>query len=91
MKELELFLERYRSITDIGATEQGGCERLSMSDEDMAARGLLLSMLQEDGFEVFQEATGAIFARLVGSDPTLPAILTGSHIDTVRTGGRYDG
>ena len=81
----------FDSIASIGALPNGGCERLSMSDEDMQARAALTALLEEEGFSVWQEPTGSIWARLEGEDPSLPAVLTGSHIDTVRNAGLYDG
>ncbi|MBQ4538201.1 MAG: Zn-dependent hydrolase [Oscillospiraceae bacterium] len=85
------FWRDFDAMAAIGATEAGGCERLSMSDEDMKARALLISMLKEEGFAVNEDETGAIWARMEGEDPDAAAVLTGSHIDTVRNGGKYDG
>ena len=85
------FWRDYDSMTAIGAIEGGGCERLSMSDEDIEARALLISMLKKEGFAVNEDETGAIWARLEGNDPEAAAVLVGSHIDTVRNGGKYDG
>ena len=85
------FWRDYDEMTAIGAIEGGGNERLSMSDEDIKARALLISMLKKEGFAVNEDETGAIWARLEGSDPNAAAVLVGSHIDTVRNGGKYDG
>ena len=60
------FWRDYDSMTAIGAIEGGGCERLSMSDEDIEARALLISMLKKEGFAVNEDETGAIWARLEG-------------------------
>lgn len=85
------FLKDFETMADIGKTPEGGCERLSMSDEDMQARQTLISMLEREGLAVEVDTTGAIWARLEGAEPELPAVLVGSHIDTVRNGGKYDG
>lgn len=85
------FWKDYDIMTDIGKTPEGGCERLSMSDEDIKARETLIGMLQEEGLAVTVDTTGAIWARLEGEAPDLPPVLVGSHIDTVRNGGKYDG
>ena len=85
------FLEVFERIASIGATPDGGCERLSMSPEDIEARALLTGLLEEEGFAVWQEPTGSIWARLEGEDPSLAPVLVGSHIDTVRNAGKYDG
>ena len=89
--ELAEFLKDFEAMTDIGKTPEGGCERLSMSDEDMQARQTLIDMLTREGLTAEVDATGAIWARLEGDEPALPAVLVGSHIDTVRNGGKYDG
>lgn len=89
--ELAGFLRDFEAMADIGKTPEGGCERLSMSDEDMQARERLIGMLEKEGLAVDVDATGAIWARLEGDEPELPAVLVGSHIDTVRNGGKYDG
>ncbi|KAF5031533.1 putative hydrolase [anaerobic digester metagenome] len=89
--ELAEFLRDYEAMTDIGKTPEGGCERLSLSDEDMLARKTLVAMLEQEGLTVEVDTTGAIWARLEGEQPDLPAVLVGSHIDTVRNGGKYDG
>lgn len=89
--ELAEFLRDFEVMTDIGKTPDGGCERLSMSDADMQARKTLMDLLKAEGLAVEEDTTGAIWARLEGTQPDLPAVLVGSHIDTVRNGGKYDG
>lgn len=89
--ELTEFLRDFELITAIGETPEGGCERLSMSDEDMLARKKIVELLTAEGLEVQTDNTGAIWARLEGQQRELPAVLVGSHIDTVRNGGKYDG
>ncbi|MFV0497397.1 MAG: Zn-dependent hydrolase [Candidatus Fimivivens sp.] len=89
--ELHEFLANFEKIAGIGKTPEGGCTRLSMSDADIQARKTLIDMLQQANFAVAVDATGAIWARLEGEKPDLPAVLVGSHIDTVRNGGKYDG
>lgn len=85
------FLETFERIASIGATPAGGCERLSMSAGDIKARATLTGLLEQEGFEVWHEPTGSIWARLEGEDPSLAPVLVGSHIDTVRNAGKYDG
>ena len=75
------FWRDFDAMAAIGATEAGGCERLSMSDEDMKARALLISMLKEEGFAVNEDETGAIWARMEGEDLTLPRF-SPDHIST---------
>lgn len=78
-------------IAGIGGTNQNGSNRLAFSDEDMAARAYFKDLMRETGLAVREDAFGNIIGRLEGTDPNLPAIATGSHIDTVPNGGHFDG
>ena len=72
-------------------TESGGITRLAYSREDEQAHGYLIDLMATHGLKIRQDAMGNVFARLPGSNPSLPAIGTGSHLDTVPEGGPYDG
>jgi len=74
----------------IGATPGGGVTRLAMSEEDCQARDLLRQRMSEAGLAVRIDDLGNITGRRDGSDPG-PALILGSHLDTVERGGRYDG
>ena len=78
------------TLAAIGMTTEGACCRLALSDEDRAGRDLVVKWMRELGLQVQVDAIGNIFGRRAGSEDTAP-VMTGSHIDTVRTGGRYDG
>jgi N-carbamoyl-L-amino-acid hydrolase len=83
-----------RSIDDlakIGKLDNGGVCRLAFSDEDVRARQQVQAWMQEAGMSVRIDAAGNIIGRYAGQDNTLPALATGSHIDTVPVGGRFDG
>ncbi|MBQ8417282.1 MAG: M20 family metallo-hydrolase [Phascolarctobacterium sp.] len=73
-----------------GKTEQG-ITRLAYSDEDRAAQNWLLAQIGDLNLQVREDAVGNVFLRRVGEDDTLPAVATGSHLDTVIHGGMYDG
>lgn len=79
------------TLAGIGGTPQGGSNRLAFSDEDMAAREYFKSLMVEAGLSVREDAFGNIIGRLEGTNPSLPAVATGSHIDTVPFGGHFDG
>jgi N-carbamoyl-L-amino-acid hydrolase len=84
----------WRSIMDmarIGPTPEGGSCRLALSAEDAAARSLLLQWCEPLGLAFEQDAIGNMFLRRQGNDNTAPAVAFGSHLDTVPTGGRFDG
>ena len=74
----------------IGAIEDGGCARLALTDEDRAGRDLVIGWMKALGLDVRIDAIGNVIGVRAGQENLAPA-MTGSHIDTVRTGGRYDG
>jgi N-carbamoyl-L-amino-acid hydrolase len=74
----------------IGATPGGGVTRLAMSEEDRQARDLLRQRMSEAGLTVRIDDLGNITGRRDGTEPG-PAVILGSHLDTVERGGRYDG
>jgi len=77
-------------LAQVGAIEGGGCARLALSDEDKAGRDLVVGWMTALGLAVQVDAIGNVIGLRAGRE-ALPPIMTGSHIDTVRTGGRYDG
>ncbi len=83
--------EAITRLAAIGRTEQNGSNRLAFSDEDMAGREYFMELMRDAGLAVREDAFGNIIGRLEGSDPSLPAVATGSHIDTVPNGGHFDG
>ena len=85
-------LERLlRELSEFGKNPEGGVTRLAFSEEDRAARAWVMDKFQEAGFEAWVDAAANIHARLPGTDPSLPVILFGSHIDSVPKGGNFDG
>ena len=83
-------LEQLNTLAEIGMTPEGACCRLALSDEDRLGRDLLITWMKELKLEVSIDPIGNIFGWRAGLEE-LPPVMTGSHIDTVRTGGRYDG
>ena len=77
-------------LAEIGAIEGGGCARLALTDEDKVGRDLVVGRMKDLGLDVRVDAIGNVIGLRAGRE-TLAPIMTGSHIDTVRTGGRYDG
>jgi N-carbamoyl-L-amino-acid hydrolase len=78
-------------VAEIGPTPEGGSCRLALTAEDAAARTLFLRWCQPLGLHHQQDAIGNMFLRRPGSDSGAPAVAFGSHLDTVPTGGRFDG
>jgi len=84
----------WQSLMDlarIGATDKGGVCRLTLTDLDRQARDLVTQWARELGCEVRVDAIGNIFMRRAGRRADLPPVVTGSHIDTQPTGGKFDG
>jgi N-carbamoyl-L-amino-acid hydrolase len=82
---------RLMAMAEIGATPAGGCNRQALTDLDFAGRRQLCAWAEAAGCTPRVDAIGNLFLRREGSDPRLPAVLTGSHLDTQPTGGRFDG
>ena len=75
----------------IGATEKGGVCRLTLTDLDRQSRDLFVAWCESAGCAVAVDAMGNIFARRPGRNDTLPPVVTGSHLDSQPTGGKFDG
>jgi allantoate deiminase len=75
----------------IGAERGGGITRLLYSESWKRAQSFLADKMAEAGLEVRYDRVGNLYGRLPGTSPDAPVILTGSHVDTVRSGGKYDG
>lgn len=78
-------------LAQIGATVKGGVCRLALTDLDRQARDLFVKWCEEAGCTVSVDAIGNIFARRPGRNPDRAPVMTGSHIDTQPTGGKFDG
>ena len=74
-----------------GPNGELGCARLALTDADRQGRDLVTSWMRDLGLHVTVDAIGNVVATRPGTDPTAAAVMTGSHIDTVATGGRFDG
>jgi beta-ureidopropionase / N-carbamoyl-L-amino-acid hydrolase len=82
---------RLMQMAQIGATPHGGCNRQALTDADMAGRNLLARWAAAAGCRVRVDAVGNVFIRRPGRDERLPVVMTGSHLDTQPTGGKFDG
>ncbi len=83
-------LSRLENLAEFGRLGEG-VHRVAFSSEDIQARKYLMEMMIAMGLQVRVDAAGNLFGRRPGSEPDLPAILFGSHSDTVPEGGRFDG
>lgn len=82
--------QRLSDLATIGQLPSGGVRRTAYSPEDIAARQSVITAMQQVGMTLTVDAAGNLIGRYPGTRD-LPALATGSHIDTVPTGGRYDG
>ncbi|MFZ6743298.1 Zn-dependent hydrolase [Undibacterium sp. JH2W] len=78
-------------LAQIGATQKGGVKRLALTDLDKQGRDLVVSWAKQAGLTVTIDQIGNVFMRRAGKNPALPPIMSGSHIDTQPTGGKFDG
>ena len=78
-------------LAQIGATPKGGVCRLTLTDLDKQGRDLVTRWAREAGMTVTIDKIGNGFMRRPGRNNSLPPIMTGSHIDTQPTGGKFDG
>ncbi len=79
------------SLAQIGKTAKGGVCRLALTDLDKQGRQWVINKALALGLTITTDQIGNTFMRRSGSNPTLAPIMTGSHIDTQPTGGKYDG
>lgn len=83
-------LQRLQDLGQFGALEGGGTNRLALSDADKAGRDWTVQQMRNLDMTVQVDAIGNVVGTCAGTED-LPPVMTGSHIDTVRTGGLYDG
>src|SRR5437762_5681306 len=74
----------------IGETPRGGLTRLALTDDDRRGRDWMVAHMREAGLRVTVDQMGNIFGERAGAE-ALPPVLMGSHVDSVPTGGKYDG
>ncbi|CAN5118521.1 Zn-dependent hydrolase [soil metagenome] len=77
-------------LGQVGALAGGGVNRLALTDADRLGREWTVARMRALGMAVTTDAIGNVTAVYAGTED-LPPVMTGSHIDTVRTGGLYDG
>ncbi len=78
-------------MAEIRSTEKGGCNRQALTDLDRAGRDLFADWCRQAGCAVRVDQMGNIFARRPGKNSAAAPVLTGSHLDTQPTGGKFDG
>ena len=84
-------VSRLEDIYQCGKKEDGTYTRMAFSEEDVKGRELFASWAKRLGMTCHVDEAGNLIAHMEGQDNDLPAIMMGSHLDTVPDGGRYDG
>ncbi|MDP4973259.1 MAG: Zn-dependent hydrolase, partial [Ilumatobacteraceae bacterium] len=85
----ERLMKRIMALAEVGAIAGGGCNRVALTDADRDGRDVVVAWMQDLGLDVVVDAVGNIIGTWAVGEGQ--AVMTGSHIDTVRTGGKYDG
>jgi len=88
---VERLLADIEALAEVGSTGDGGNCRLALTDDDAGGRELVVGWMRDQGLDVAIDRIGNVVGLRAGSDPDAAPVMTGSHIDTVRTGGRFDG
>ena len=83
--------QHIKALSAFGANADGGVDRIAFSEADLAARAFIRDLMREAGLSVRMDTAGNIIGRREGSEPGLPVIMFGSHIDSVPGGGNYEG
>src|SRR5258706_7484893 len=83
--------QRHMAMARLGARPDGGVNRQALSDEDIAARRQLIGWATARGFACAVDPIGNLFVRREGRERDLPPVLTGSHLDSQPSGGKFDG
>src|SRR5450432_3595235 len=79
------------SLAEISEHAAPAVTRIVFSDHDMQARAFVQERCGAAGLTVRHDAVGNMFARWAGTEPAVPAVATGSHIDAIPNAGAYDG
>ena len=79
------------SLAKFSCVEGIGCTRYTYTKEFAQARDYIMAEMEAAGLTVRQDPVGIVIGRMEGKNPNAPVIMTGSHFDTVKTGGRFDG
>lgn len=79
------------NLACFNATPEKGLTRFSLTPEDRGARDYLAGQLRQLDVNVYEDAAANLVGRRKGADPSLPPVMIGSHFDSVRNGGNFDG
>lgn len=89
--KLERIQRDIETLAQFSCVEGIGCTRYTYTKEFAQARDYIVSEMKAAGLAVREDPVGIVIGRMEGKNPSAPVIMTGSHFDTVKTGGRFDG
>jgi len=78
-------------LAKFNSSTEGGLTRFSLTEEDRMAREYLKDQLGKLDVKIYEDNAGTLFATREGTDPAAPVIMIGSHFDSVKNGGNFDG
>lgn len=87
----ERVMEHVTAMAAIGKDPGGGYSRVAYTEADRQGREYVIGLMRAAGLTVSIDAAGNISGRRAGSEPRLPSLVIGSHVDSVPQGGNYDG
>lgn len=91
LTKVERIQKDIESLAQFSCVEGIGCTRFTYTKEFRQAADYIIAEMKAAGLQVREDPVGIIIGRMEGEDPNAPVIMTGSHFDTVKTGGRFDG
>lgn len=89
--KVERIQKDIESLAQYSQVQGIGCTRFTYTKEFAQARDYIVAQMKAAGLSVREDAVGTVIGRMEGKNPSAPIIMTGSHFDTVKTGGRFDG
>ena len=89
--KVERIKKDIEELAKFNSSTEGGLTRFSLTREDRMAREYLKDQLCKLDVKIYEDNAGTLFARREGTDPLAPAIMIGSHFDSVKNGGNFDG
>ncbi|RAK07899.1 allantoate deiminase [Halanaerobium saccharolyticum] len=91
LTKVERIKNDIENLREFNATPENGLTRFSLTEEDREARNYLKKELQKLDVEIYEDAAGSLVARREGTDKNAPVVMIGSHFDSVKNGGHFDG
>ena len=89
--DADLLSDLMDTVSEFGATGDGGIDRPVLTDAHKAARDWFAGQMRARGYRVLVDRIGNLFGRIDLAGPEAPLVMVGSHLDSQPKGGRFDG